>query len=369
MEGLPLAQTVKESLSDHSEADLWKDESVFPIGEVALRTLEEHATRYDFAVIVMTPDDIGESRNSVSAIARDNLVFELGLFMGGIGAKRTLIICSDRDGMRLPSNLNGLDIAFYHEAMVDSDVKKAVATACGQVRERLRVLGISEGRRAPQLADAVKRLTRLGKATRETLKRHDASQSKPVRFEKITDAEGPMLAHMESFARKQGGIEFDWLGMTMYNVWNTLPSLLTKVAGLQPPPPYLSLRVAMLSKSWLKENRINSAWTARSAEQQHSAIKRFFKEKQKQGFTTWTVKIRRYSHMPAVHGGLINGEVLVSGICRWDNGDLWAGDRPYEMHVEGDANNGTDRIKVFKGWFDVCWQSGGDPSLLKWKTT
>ncbi len=364
-EGLPIARAVREMLADEVAVDIWDEPTTFPVGTVTLKVLEEHATKYDFAVIVMTPDDKSEHRKSIGVTPRDNLVLELGLFMGRIGAERTLIIRSDRKNMRLPTDLSGLVVAFYYEAMAKTNPKEAVSTACSQILERLKVLGVSEGRRVVQLSTAVEELAGLVNKTDNMLQHHEASQSKPARFEKVAAAEDAMVEFMVSQAEKGLGIELDWLGMTLYNVWNTLPSVLSKVASRR--PRYLHLRVAMLSASWLSENRINSSWTARSANQQCAAIERFFEDLRKGDYPSWKVRIRRYSHMPAVHGGLINGRLLVSGVCRWDHGDLKAGDRPYEIFRDGDANFGSDRIDVFKGWFDACWRSAKTPSLLKWK--
>ena len=43
----------------------------------------------DFAVLVLTPDDITLSRGTTIASPRDNAIFELGLFMGTNGRNRT----------------------------------------------------------------------------------------------------------------------------------------------------------------------------------------------------------------------------------------------------------------------------------------
>jgi len=48
--------------------------------------------RFDFAALVLTADDLTASRQVVSLGPRDNVLFELGLFMGRLGRSRTFVI-------------------------------------------------------------------------------------------------------------------------------------------------------------------------------------------------------------------------------------------------------------------------------------
>ena len=41
--------------------------------------------QFDFAVMILSPDDMTESRDQSYASPRDNVLFELGLFMGRLG--------------------------------------------------------------------------------------------------------------------------------------------------------------------------------------------------------------------------------------------------------------------------------------------
>jgi len=138
-------------------------------------------------------------------------------------------------------------------------------------------------------------------------------------------------------------------------------------------PKSVKVRVAMLSQEWLEANRINSTWSAQSAQNQYKSIQQWFKlankrENKREKKTHWTVEIRRYSHMPAVHGGMINDNHLLFGTCQWDRNDnLWAGDKPYGLYSRSDGSYGADRLVIFKGWFEMCWKSASDPSILQWK--
>lgn len=366
-EGLKIAQAIAEQLDQVAEPDLWNNRQVFPLGSLTLSALESRAGEYDFALIVMTPDDVRRSRDTTNIIPRDNLIFELGLFMGRIGPERTLIVRSDAPRMKLPSDLDGLVVAFYAETKVKRDLDKSIQSACEQIKERIQRLGISEAKRTSKLSEAVGTMSQLVEKTNEILSAFEKSQLRPRWFDSVHSARSVLLSLMQECVDAGEPIAFDWLGMTMYNVWNTLPGILAKLG--QRNPTKVTMRVAMLSREWLTANRINTSWTADSAKHQLDDIERYFRQQQNDGRGNWTVEIRTYSHMPAVHGGLLNDRHLLLGICQWDrSNNLWAGDKPYELYTRSDLNRGSDRISIFKGWFQMCWDSAVDPSILQWKS-
>jgi predicted nucleotide-binding protein len=46
--------------------------------------------KFYFAVLVLTPDDLALKRAAVDQIARDNVLFEQGLFMGALSRRTCL---------------------------------------------------------------------------------------------------------------------------------------------------------------------------------------------------------------------------------------------------------------------------------------
>ena len=58
----------------------------------ALSSLLGVLRSFEFAAFVFTPDDIARLRGRDVLIARDNVVFEVGLFMGALGAERVFFI-------------------------------------------------------------------------------------------------------------------------------------------------------------------------------------------------------------------------------------------------------------------------------------
>lgn len=107
-EALPFAESLRDRISE-GEVDcfLWS-EDVFGASDAAMESLEEACANTDFAIIVCTADDITEKRGKKYAVPRDNTIFELGLFMGAIGRKRTIAAFETGKGLEFPSDLKGI---------------------------------------------------------------------------------------------------------------------------------------------------------------------------------------------------------------------------------------------------------------------
>jgi len=81
---------------------------VFEASETAIESLESAAQLMDFAVLVFSADDKVFSRKKDHAAPRDNVIFELGLFMGALGRKRTFIVAPKTTQLKVPSDLLGI---------------------------------------------------------------------------------------------------------------------------------------------------------------------------------------------------------------------------------------------------------------------
>ncbi|MYE88678.1 DNA-binding protein [Candidatus Poribacteria bacterium] len=78
-------------------------------GQTIPEKFEEHANRVGFAIILLTPDDVGASRNereNLKPRARQNVVLELGYFWGKLGRKRLCVLY--KEGVELPSDIRGI---------------------------------------------------------------------------------------------------------------------------------------------------------------------------------------------------------------------------------------------------------------------
>jgi hypothetical protein len=152
-EGLEIARAIAHSLRDEAEVTVW-NEGVFAPGQGTLETLVNALDRFDFATLVTTPDDLVEMRESKALSARDNVLFELGLFMGRLGRTRTFVVCSDAPRMKLPSDLAGVTVLRFESARSDRNILASVGSASFEMRQAIRKLGQAEARGLKRLGDA-----------------------------------------------------------------------------------------------------------------------------------------------------------------------------------------------------------------------
>jgi len=108
-----VAEAVRRFLEGSAEVNVWS--SAFNPGEWTLQVILDHAQRSDFGIFVMTPDDQGVIRKKAKLTVRDNVLFEVGIFMGALGPKRTFLLWPSKkaDQLRLPTDLLGLTTLSY----------------------------------------------------------------------------------------------------------------------------------------------------------------------------------------------------------------------------------------------------------------
>jgi catechol 2,3-dioxygenase-like lactoylglutathione lyase family enzyme len=128
-EGLEFARAARSRLGSVAEVTLWEDEFFSP-GKTVIESLMDSLSQFDFAVLVLTPDDLVKSHGSETFGPRDNVVFELGLFMGNLGRARTFLLYQAGANVKLPSDLAGLTVVPYDWPRSDLNYRRAVGGAC-----------------------------------------------------------------------------------------------------------------------------------------------------------------------------------------------------------------------------------------------
>jgi predicted nucleotide-binding protein len=82
-EGSRIAKALQVLLDHACEVTVW-NQGVFGLSQGTLESLVNALDEFDFAVLALTADDLVISREQESSAPRDNVLFELGLFMGGL---------------------------------------------------------------------------------------------------------------------------------------------------------------------------------------------------------------------------------------------------------------------------------------------
>lgn len=130
-EGIQIANYLQLCLRSVCDVTVW-NQGVFGVGQQILNSLIDAAKTHDFAVLVLTPDDRLISRNKQYAAARDNVIFELGLFIGALGQDRTFIVHREDSPPKIPTDLSGIVTARYDNS---SSLQAAVSPACIHIME------------------------------------------------------------------------------------------------------------------------------------------------------------------------------------------------------------------------------------------
>jgi hypothetical protein len=144
-EGAAIARELQAEVDEQCEPTVWS-QGVFLPGETPLRDLLTAAHRTDFAVLIVTPDDSVVSRGEQRPAARDNVIFELGLFLGSLGPRRVFIIRPRGQDLRLPSDLAGITVLNYNADRKDGNLRAAVGPAATAIRNRISAEGLRVGR-------------------------------------------------------------------------------------------------------------------------------------------------------------------------------------------------------------------------------
>ncbi|MGC2234946.1 MAG: nucleotide-binding protein [Pyrinomonadaceae bacterium] len=136
VESLDVAHAVQENLDNYASVTVW-DQGVFEPSGTNLESLLAKLDSSDFGLFILTPDDVTILRGNEVKTARDNIIFELGLYIGRLGLSRTFfLISSDTSDLHQPTDLLGIIPLKYSTVGKDS-ILSAVGPACNKIRRQL----------------------------------------------------------------------------------------------------------------------------------------------------------------------------------------------------------------------------------------
>jgi hypothetical protein len=90
------------------QSQVWSE--AFEPSSLTMEALEEALELNSFAVFVFAPNDITRSRKRQQQTVRDNVLFELGLFMGRRGRGSCFLLVPSTDFPHIPSDLRSLTV-------------------------------------------------------------------------------------------------------------------------------------------------------------------------------------------------------------------------------------------------------------------
>lgn len=137
-EAIAVAEAVHIKLEQEMRPKIW--ENAFDLSSITMTALISKTKEVDYAVFVFHPDDKTLIREKEYSSARDNVVLELGMFIGALGLERCFILLpkSAETTFRLPTDLAGVTAAYYDDQ--DSDLTDAVTGSCAKIKQSVKKL-------------------------------------------------------------------------------------------------------------------------------------------------------------------------------------------------------------------------------------
>ncbi len=136
--GLRYAQAIKAVIDDRFKAPvcfLW-NQGAFETGRSFLDSLEQLPIKYNCGLAVFTGDDqLGDL-----LAPRDNVVLELGLFLGVFQRARSFVLVEDLEKLKVPSDYQGITVKRFYSLPAGASIEElhgAVQAACDDVIEHL----------------------------------------------------------------------------------------------------------------------------------------------------------------------------------------------------------------------------------------
>lgn len=139
-EQIEVARAVAEALkSPQLEAKVW-DEETFNFSDTYIESLEKELERADFAIVILTGDDPANVRKKKINLPRDNVIFELGLFMGRLGRNRCFFFVARDSRTRIASDLSGVKLVDF-EYNTKSPGSSDISAQASRLTKKMRALG------------------------------------------------------------------------------------------------------------------------------------------------------------------------------------------------------------------------------------
>jgi predicted nucleotide-binding protein len=136
VEGLDVARKIQAELAHEYDIVIWNQGVFDRLGLSFLETLEETVSKFDYGIFIFTPDDTIESRGETKKIARDNVIFELGMFVSKLSRKKAFLVHPRNIDLHILSDFNGITKGTYDPHT--SNLQAAIGPVCEQIRTSIK---------------------------------------------------------------------------------------------------------------------------------------------------------------------------------------------------------------------------------------
>jgi hypothetical protein len=276
--------------------------------------------KFDFAVMVFGPDDRIETDKGIFEAPRDNVVFELGLFMSQLGTDRTfVVILTGTTQVKVLTDIQGLIWKGYNPAQ---GVAKVIKEICDDIKER----------------------------TNDRRRRDVAAYNGPP---DVPGFREELLKEVNRRWKRGERVRVDNFALDMEVTWPPL-----KFALLDNDTHDLSWRSLMLDPGWLPFSKFQSQTVSvKQAKNNISSIQSFFNRPEcALQSRNITFACRTYRSVPFVHGFLVNRSfLLLTLLKRQKDGRVVSSKNSYlRFPLRNETNE--HMFRVYSDWFNYEWK-------------
>jgi hypothetical protein len=356
-ESLPFLEFIANELRDQAEVTRWNDGTVFKATNMNVEDLLQAPLRFDFGLFLLEADDVITSRHVRSAAPRDNVVFELGLFMSQLGLKRAFPVAPKRDGhtaVKIMSDIQGWQPIFYDESpglrKLRNDLAAQKDRHSSDYQKVLEDFRTELRRVLPPTIETIRGLLQRG-----TLEVFGVSLAAPNvgRVGQIVERlVRSSLCPPELLSVKH-------LALDMVQAW---PVILQSEIFLEKKDlQYIQWKCLMIDprSEAIKDIESTSVSVSKAADLQKE-IKEYCASKYAASLAQRHVffECRAYSLLPLMHGFLIGTNSLLWSMCDIPDERLDAVSTPYFSFdaTQGRADS-SHVVRSFENWFDYLWKN------------
>src|SRR5262245_1663065 len=142
-ESLDVAYAAQKNLEDVAEVIVWT-QGIFELTKSYLESLLDHLEDTDFGLFIFGADDLARIRGTEMRVARDNIIFELGLFIGRLGREHSFILTPKAvSDFHLPTDLLGIGTSTFEPPSRPERLQAALGPACHDIRTAIRRRAVS----------------------------------------------------------------------------------------------------------------------------------------------------------------------------------------------------------------------------------
>lgn len=127
---LATLQKVADYLSDIADCKIWS--MAFARNKSNLDSLIKQTRLVDFSIMLAMKEDVLEKKGISYEVARDNVIFEFGLFLGSGGLYKSFLLVEDGTG--LPSDLDGITLDRF---VIEEGKFNSLNVVCKNIREAI----------------------------------------------------------------------------------------------------------------------------------------------------------------------------------------------------------------------------------------